>query len=190
MVDIPTTALGAGGIAIGLLSFILSSTRITGGLNYDQDRARQLHLGIYVAGAMLWPVVLRATLASCGYKGGGTMSTFMTVATLIPVFYLLTNALLSPHRHREGRRRHDDVRVGGSLIASVVFTAAMLSGAGKTAEASCKTKMLGIALVLSVLFVLASPDIDRTTYNGTLVTSMQNVVLCWGVGLFGVAYAI
>lgn len=197
MVDVPITALAAGGLSIGAISALLAS-RIQGNLNYDQDRARMLHLGIYVAGAMLWPVVAQAALASCGFKSkpsGGT-PVIMTAAMTIPVLYLLINGMLSPYRHREGRRRHEDVRVGGSLIASVVFTAAMLGNASKVGKAAaletsaCKTRLLGIALVMSVLFVLVTPDVDRTSWNGTLLTTMQNIILTYAVGLFGVAYAL
>lgn len=159
--------------------------KIVGDVRFDQDRSRLVMLGMYCCGALMWPVVLASFAPEAVPKNSAQM-----LAHAFPVLYLLVNANLAPERRRMASRRFEDVKSGGLMLTGVIFTASMLMG-GCAADGSGVNKtsrtLLKMALLGSVLLVMPTPDVDRSTYAGVMLTSLQNVLLSYGLGLFAVA---
>ena len=179
-----TLALGAVAVAVSTGYCV---QRLKGDMLFDQDRSRLTHVGIYVCGALLWPLAVALIAELCDFKI--ELDTPIKLAAYaVPPIYLLLNALLARSRHRRGMERSEYVRGTGLTITGVVFTASMLMNGYHSPERSSSVqKMYMAALLCAVLLVLPSPDVQRETYSGTLLTSTQNVAAAYALGLFATA---
>lgn len=179
-----TLALGAVAVAVSTAYCV---QQVKGDMLFDQDRSRLTHIGIYVCGALLWPLAVAVIAELCSFTLD-LNTPIKLAAYAVPPIYLLLNALLARSRHRRGMERSEYVRGTGLTITGVVFTASMLMNGHHSSErASSVQKMYMAALLCAVLLVLPSPDVQRETYSGTLLTSMQNVAAAYGLGLFATA---
>ena len=167
--------LGGSLLAIGL--GVYETIRLRKDKRFELDKARLAHATVYAVGILLWPLLLRVLSIST--------DTPLELAMVVwPPILLLVNLLLSASRKQDGGERFNDLKSNAAVIVGAAWTASMLI---RGSSSSKPANLLLLALVLCIVFITPSPDFDRNGYNGAVVTSAQNVVLTYALGVFIIA---